>query len=119
MTATKVQKHTGYADFTVCMSRHVPTACNKALTWRRVVTGGVLDACGGRHEGPKVDMLALNGQVALAQRVEPSKLHMQSSGTGSHVDATALPFPVCRVQGCRVSRKSTLCRRQQALKRAL
>ena len=41
----------------------------------RVVARGVLDARRGRHERPKVDVLPLDGQVALAQGIQPRKLH--------------------------------------------
>ncbi len=43
-------------------------------TWRRVVAGGVLDAHAGRQPRAEVDVLPLEGQVALVERRQARKL---------------------------------------------
>ena len=54
------------------------------LTGRRVVPGGVVDAHAGGHQGPKVHLLALCRQVALAQGVQARKLHHQPISSPLH-----------------------------------
>ncbi len=43
-------------------------------TWRRVVAGRVLDAHAGRQPRAEIDVLPLEGQVALVERRQARKL---------------------------------------------
>ncbi len=72
----------GLLDVLFCKPSWLPVSdvgCDKTiqswLTWRGIVSGGVLNLSSRCHEGAKVNVLLFHRQVQLIQRIQPGKLH--------------------------------------------
>lgn len=75
-------EHMGLLDVLLCKplwSPIVDITCDKTLqswlTWRGIVSGGVLNLSSWCHQGAEVNMLFLHWQVQLIQGIQPGKLH--------------------------------------------